>query len=383
MIQNAELCELVRLGRQRFGCDPRYCLRVVSEGFADRHGTDEDDRWLLERICNAYIKAIQDGRSASNIFAPTKWWKQIRAKQLGPVTQALRTRNVDSLRRMYSNLFRDPCSTGLVGLPVDMQRCYFNGEIDALHGSFFLSDALHRLDLWKAWTQGRFPVDVLSSPVIGNPYGVSVDGVFIRMAAEYQHFYAQEIAGLLGPQMGGTVLEIGGGFGGMAYYLLRDNPGLRYINFDVPETIALASYYLLKSFPALTATLYGEAEITTDLVNKSDIILMPSFQFGELRDDSADVSFSSHVLTDLCPESAYEYTDQLARTTRNHILLLDLAEPCPPVSVSLLQNSDKFNLARKRATFWDSARALRTNQVEWLYTARKILTEATTTDVGQ
>ncbi|MBV8895235.1 MAG: hypothetical protein JO051_01900, partial [Acidobacteriaceae bacterium] len=123
---------------------------------------------------------------------------------------------------MYRNFFRDPCSTGLVGLPVDMQRCYFSGEIDALHGHFFLSDALHRLDLWRAWTKGRFPVDVLASPAIGNPYGVWVDGVFIRIAADYQHFYAREIADLLGPPTGGTVLEIGGGFGGMAYYLLRD-----------------------------------------------------------------------------------------------------------------------------------------------------------------
>ena len=368
MIQRAELYELVRLNTLRFKDDPRYCLSTVSDGFACRRGR-EDDTALLNRICTAYIKAAARQRFAPRTFGPTKWWQQISGKKLRQVTHALATRDIDALQLMYRNFFRDPCSTGLVGLPVDMQQCYFSGEIPAFYKHFFLGDALHRIDLWKAWTGGEYPLHVLAAPDTGNPYGVLIDGVFIRIAAEYQHFYAQEIARLLDPKRSGVVLEIGGGFGGMAYYLIRDNPGVTYLNFDTPETTALASYYLLKSFPNLTAALYGEAELTPELLNNSDIILMPSFELPQLCDASVDVSFSSHVLADLSAQAVCEYIDQLARITRDHILLLDRSDTRPSVSRRLCRKSGRFNLVRKCATFWDSARALRTDQTECLYSA--------------
>lgn len=382
MISYADLCELVHLSGERFKYDQRYHLNSLSDGFACRIGSDDDDSALLDRICAAYIKAEEHQRSASTTFGATKWWQQISQRHLTPVVQALRTRNISRLRQMYRNFFRDRCSTGLVGLPVDMEQCYFRGEVKPLYGYYFLADALHRLDLWKARTHGKFPLRVLASPVIGNPYGVSIDGVFIRIGAESQHFYAQEIDRLVRSRKVGTVLEVGGGFGGMAYYLIRDNPRLTYVNFDVPETIALASYYLLRAFPTLTATLYGEAELTSDVLNNSRIILMPSWQLAALPDASGDVSFSSHVLADLSPESAYEYTDQLARTTRSHILLVDHAGTRAPLTVCLLEKSGRFRLVRKRATFWECAKALRTNEAEWLYTATKTLNRTTRSNSG-
>lgn len=362
MIQHGELRELVRLNHERFKYDARYSLSALSRGFTSRNQVDEDDSALLDRICTAYIKATERQGCASNTFGPTKWWQQISARHLTPVVQALRTRDLDVLGRMYGNFFRDACSTGLVGLPVDMQRCYFSTEIDPVFAHFFLGDALHRLDVWREATQGRLPLKALGCPSIGNPYGVVVDGVFIRIGAEYQHFYANEITQLLPPNTSGTVLEIGGGFGGMAYYLLRDNPGVRYVNLDVPETLALASYYLLKSFPVLNASLYGEAEE----LNNSQIILMPSCELTALPDLSADVSFSSYVLTDLAPESLSEYTHQLTRASRSHVMLVDRSDAVIPLS-------SRFTLVRERRIYWDAARALTTDQTEWLYS----LSEAT------
>ncbi|HZU24388.1 MAG TPA: putative sugar O-methyltransferase [Bryobacteraceae bacterium] len=366
MIQYGELSEVVRLGLDRFKYDERYSLSALADAFACRSGPEEDDTALLERICAAYIKAAEYERSAAGPFAATPWWQQTRRKHLTPVMEALRGRNIEALRHMYRNFFRNPCSTNLVGLPVDMQRCYFSGEIDPLYGRFFLGDALHRLDLWKAVTKGRFPIAALRSPAVGNPYGITVDGVFIRIAAESQHFYAQELARLLGDSNPGTVLEIGGGFGGMAGYLIRDTPRLTYLNFDVPETIALASYYLLRSFPSLTATLYGEADITPDVLHRSDIILMPTWQIAAVPDSSVNVSFSSHVLGDLSPEAAHEYTAHLARVTRDHVLIVDRDHTDSDVPRTPFP---AFNLARKRPAFWETAKSLRNNQAEWLYTA--------------
>jgi putative sugar O-methyltransferase len=91
------------------------------------------------------------------------------------------------------------------------------------------------------------------------------------------------------------VLEIGGGFGGTARYLLRDCPGLTYLNFDVPERIALTSYYLLKSFSELQAALYGETELLPPLLEKPGLVLMPTFELLQVPDHGVDVCFNSHL----------------------------------------------------------------------------------------
>ena len=194
---------------------------------------------------------------------------------------------------------------GLVGLPAIANRFSRYKEL-------FLIDALHRVDLWQRRTAARFPLADLATPDIGNPLGVVMDGVRIRTSSEDQHFYARKIIELTGSAETPVVAEVGGGFGGMAYFLLRDRPGLRYLDFDVPESIALASWYLLKAFPHLRATLYGEAALNAETMNRSDIILMPGFMAPQMPERSADVSFNSHVLSDMSDAAIHHYESQKA-----------------------------------------------------------------------
>lgn len=44
--------------------------------------------------------------------------------------------------------------------------------------------------------------------------------------------------------------------------LLRDDPDITYVDYDLPEATALASYYLMKSLPDRNFRLYGEGEIS-------------------------------------------------------------------------------------------------------------------------
>ena len=68
MIPYADLSEVVRRGRERFNYDDTYRFTVLSDAFARRSMTDDDDTALLERICTAYIKAAEHEGSASRIF---------------------------------------------------------------------------------------------------------------------------------------------------------------------------------------------------------------------------------------------------------------------------------------------------------------------------
>ena len=106
--RRAEISRIIRRGRRRFSADARFDLDFAEQGFAPRAADGADDTVLFRRICEAWSKAMERQPSAPEAFQPHPWWDAIRQKSLGPVTRALAAHDLDSLRRMYRNFFRDP-----------------------------------------------------------------------------------------------------------------------------------------------------------------------------------------------------------------------------------------------------------------------------------
>jgi putative sugar O-methyltransferase len=340
-------------GKRRFRNDPRYDLQNVTNGFVSCIDEASDDTELLERICTAYIRAMKQQEWAPETYKATDWWQQVRQRSLGPVTEALMTRDVDSLRKMYQNFFRDPCSSGLLGAPYGMSNAYFGGKIKDVYRSFYLSHVLYRLDYWMTQTNGRFALPDLASPRIGNPFGVSIEGTHIRVGSEYAHYCADRIDSLTDSDTA-VVAEIGGGFGGMAYYLLRDRARVKYLDFDIPESIALASYYLLKAFPRLKFLLYGESDLTKEAIARADVVLMPVFELAAMPTESVDVSFSSHAMSDISSEALVDYLNNIDRMTRGCFLYIGNSRASESISGLMSQRHDSFELTETRSSGWHS-----------------------------
>jgi putative sugar O-methyltransferase len=340
-------------GERRFRGDARYDLQNVTKGFISRIDETGDDTGLLERICTAYIKAVEQQQLAPDAYKATDWWQQVRQRSLGPVTRALLTRDIAALRKMYRNFFREPCSSGLLGAPYGMSKAYFGGEIKDVYRRFYLSHVLYRFDYWKAQTDGRFELRDLAGPGIGNPFGVLIDGTHISVGSEYAHYCAHRVDSLLDSDTT-AVAEVGGGFGGMAYYLLRDRPGVTYLDFDIPESIALASYYLLKAFPRLTFLLYGEEDLTSESIARADVVLMPVFELATMPAESVDVTFSSHAMSDISSEALVEYLNNIDRMTRGCILYIGNSRASESMLDLVRQRHDSFELAETRSSGWHS-----------------------------
>src|SRR5581483_8134118 len=290
-----ELRGVAERGERRYGGDPRYDLENVTNGFADHSADLTDDGDQIWRICQAYRKAITQQEAEPPEYRASRWWEEVRERGLRPVMQALRRCDIDGLRAMYRTFFRDTCSTGLIGVPYGMSDVYFAETIPDVHRRYYMADVLHRVDYWRSVTNGRFETSALAAPKIGNPFGAIVEGTLVDAGAPARHYHAHRITELL-DQSTGTVVEIGGGFGGTAYYLLRGRPRVRYIGFDIPESIALTSYYLMTAFPQLTFSLYEESETIEHAIADCDIVLMPSFELSRMPARSVDVVFSSHAM---------------------------------------------------------------------------------------
>jgi hypothetical protein len=320
IVQRKAMAEALKRGRQRFRHDPNFRPDLVPSFLAPRPGNSEDDSAILNRIATAYKKAKAAQKSAGEAFNVSNEWLSIYELQLGPVMRALSSENITELRRMYQNFFRDPCSTGLVGLPIGMPNLLSGGSIKHRFREYVLYDVLHRYDLWKRRTGNKYSAAVLAAPLVGNPYGYIMDGVFIRGGADYQHYYAHAIASLMGSAQGQVVAELGGGFGGVAYYLVRDNPKVTYLNFDLPEAIALASYYLNRSLPDVPLRFYGEAELSSQALATPGVLMMPSFEILKMPSKSAAVSFNSYSLAEMSPTAIRTYLDEIARITSGYFL---------------------------------------------------------------
>jgi len=361
-VAHFEMRAFANRGDRQFAHDPRYNLQNVTAGFACRPDIDTDDTALLNRICAAHKAAVEHPECARPAYRATGWWQQIRHHNLAPVRQALLKNDIAALSSMYRNFFRDPCSTGLTNVPYGMTGAYFGGKMTDLHRRIYLADTLYSLDYWKRETGGRFHLRDLAVPPIGNPFGVCLEGTLVSARSEFQHRCAHRVVSLL-PSKRSTVVEIGGGFGGMAYYLLRDQPKTKYCDFDLPESIAIATYYLAKAFPQKKFLLFGETPLNGEAMANADVVLMPLFCLERLQTASVDVTFSSHAMTDIEPGELALYLETIHRVTRNRFLFVGAAS-LPNLPGLLGNDAGLIHLEERRQLRWNSHRRPQGGEIE-------------------
>lgn len=336
-------------GRRHFRGDARYNLRYVSAGFASQSDDSRQDRQLLERISRAYKAALQQSEdSGEDLFAARP--------QLKPYLRALQEDDYAALGKMFRNFYRDPCSSGLMAAPGGRAKAYFGGRIKNVYRHFYLSHVLYRLDYWKTLTNNAYPLKVLAGPGIGNPFGVVLDGTHIAIGSEYAHYCALRIGNLIGDSTHGRTVvgELGGGYGAIAYYLLRDHQPVTYINFDSPERVALSSYYLMKAFPDLKFLLYGEEDLSYKSISQSDVVLLPIAALPEMPPASIDLAFSSHARSTLSPERMNQCLVKLASLAKQASLYFGNQDSSERITESLAMGDGAFSVTDKRTSGWHS-----------------------------
>ena len=353
-------------GRKHFIGDNRYDLNAVSEGFADRLDSQIDDHAILQRICSAYQRALTDEVQALDTYRPTQWWEMQRHGSLLMVMNALANGNIEVLQKMYRNFYRDPCSAGLI-IVQSLAKQYFGGGMRDQDRRYVLADTLYRLDQWKRMLPRTCSIQKLAGPTIGNPFGVMVEGTLVRVGAEYQHYCAGEVLELL-ENRAATVAEIGGGYGGMAYYLLRDCQNVKYLDFDVAESIALTSYFLMRSFPSRKFLLYGEGDLNEETFEKSDVVLLPAFALQRIP-CRVDITFCSHAMSDLRKPAQTEYAAQIAAMKSEWLLCVGDSTGMATLDATL-EESGNWSVRRGRDLRWHVHRNARAQEIERLYRRR-------------
>ena len=269
---------------------------------------------VLERVIAAFKKGKEDQTAAGAEYAVGPMWKQIVSRNFGELLSAVeRQRDTDAIGILES-FHRSQVSLGAGGSYDDYLA--------------FRQNPLYRYQFINTWVdyvrvfQGIGGKETeLSFSQVGRPAGMSTGPEVIPLEAVRYHYWARRFHALLEDAQRPTICEIGGGLGGQAYKALERTPNdLCYMIFDIPETLLVASYFLLRSRPAARVLLYGEGDLDRNTAEEFDLVLMPNFELPKVPDSSVNLWFNSCSFTEMLRETAQEYLHQIERTCRRFFL---------------------------------------------------------------
>ena len=105
------------------------------------------------------------------------------------------------------------------------------------------------------------------------------------------------------------IIEIGGGFGGLAYYLINIfNEKVNYSIIDIPESLAFSSIYLSILFPRLFNKIMTHYDNSL-LKNNSQLNFVPNFMSSEieLNDKPVDLVINTLSLSEMSDDQINNY----------------------------------------------------------------------------
>jgi len=180
------------------------------------------------------------------------------------------------------------------------------------------------LDFYRPWlaTDGLPAEHILSEPDDGIGFRLE-DGRFVSAdIARFQRSVSTlSRRGVLGEltrsKSPARVIEIGGGYGGLALHLSRILEGCRYILVDLPETLIFSASYLVLQAPAKRLYLYDPADrFDAETFAGFDFVLLPDYRLDALTGFEFDLAINVASMQEMRVDQIERYLDFIRMTCR-------------------------------------------------------------------
>jgi putative sugar O-methyltransferase len=294
---------------------PSLCPELV-EGLKDRPDSidSQTHQQIVERVMDCYRACKSDQPLAKDPYQPGGEWANYLAERR-TTYEAMMAGDSSTAGRQLRNFWRNELS------PIVKEYAKYEqilaGEEEYIER--FLLNVSRNYETWNEIF--RVDKDQLEVPVVGNPWGLMIDDQLVIPKATRFHALASQIGELLRDVHSPKVVEIGAGYGGQAYYLLRDYSDITYVDLDLPETLVIAAYYLLATHPELNITLYGESSAPIgQQIEDHDVVMLPNYALPQLSDQSVDLCVNSFSFSEMPVETLREYFEQITRCVKSYLL---------------------------------------------------------------
>lgn len=161
--------------------------------------------------------------------------------------------------------------------------------------------------------------DVLSTiaePSVGDPVVIRFGD--LRLTEDLCHSVEERgsiLEGLAGRPLR-SVLELGAGYGRLAYVFLRTQPGTRYTIVDIPPALYVSQRYLTDVLPdrrVFKFRPFADHAAVADEMAASDLVFLEPQQLELLPDRSFDLGATISTLHEMRPDQISHYIKQFNR----------------------------------------------------------------------
>jgi len=308
-------CRLyLRYVRFIFPVFPRSANQVIKIHCPNYINPDQSEIELVKRIFNAYKKMKKDEENVPGFYLPSPMWKKQFDKSYSYFIKARNKNNIEDFHFFLSNFGTWKEYTG-----VESSTIIRNHMKSFIKRRYLKNDLFYNnLKVWKWFTNESRQIRQLSYPTYGNQAGAYIDGEFVGLGSYFNEIYGTHLAELISDIERPTIADLGAGYGKLAYFILRNIKEFTFIDFDLPETLCLAAYYLMKVFPHKKVLLYGEEEYSSNLHQKYDLIFMPAYEINKIGELSVDLFLNKNSLGEMTKEAVHNFTKYISLATKKY-----------------------------------------------------------------
>ena len=271
-----------------------------------------EDEFILKKITNSYLHTKKENINNIN-YIPTGAWKNHVKKFKSEYTNALKNKEIKELDALFKNFFRN---NGIRGI-------WMYNSFNQIKNATRKEKVEFMINIYRDFKQLKKLIKIkninnLNFPTIGNPWGLKINNTTLLPTSSSHYYYSEQIKEIIKDIERPIVCEIGGGFGGTAYYMLKEKKEIRYLNFDIPEVLIFCKYFLMKNFPNKKILTYSQSlpYINKQTLKDYEIILMPNFMLPKIEQNLFDLTFNTRSLSEMSSETVKEYLKQIQRITK-------------------------------------------------------------------
>ena len=262
----------------------------------------KDELPIVQRIFESYLKMKAAQRAASSIYLPSSLWQGQFDNAYASLIQSANSKDIDGFHHFLANFGVWEKYTGIE------EGLFVRESNKSPYKRAYLRKLIANLaTLWRYYYAGKKSINSLKRPTHGNLSGAYIENTLVTIDSFFSEIYGGLIRSIVSDDPHPVVVELGGGSGRLAYYSLRDLGASTYIDFDLPETLCVAAYYLMIAFPEKKTLLYGESQYESGAHREYDLIFMPSFEMVKLGLDNVDIFVNETSLGEMTPEAASHF----------------------------------------------------------------------------
>jgi hypothetical protein len=255
-----------------------------------------------------------DELKAPKIYLPSSMWQEHVDNAYSYLKSGLKENDIDKFHFFLANFGTWKTYHGIEATTLIRDNMGFFLKRRYLQDNFFYK----QLKMWKWFYNGLKPISALTYPTYGNQSGAFIDGVFVGVGSFFNEIYGTMLSELIRDIDHPLVAELGAGYGKLAYFTLRERNSFTFIDFDLPEVLCVAAYYLMNGYPQKRVLLYGEKDLVTVPLQDYDLIFMPAYEISKLGSSTIDLFMNKNSLGEMSMAATEDFITHISRATKRY-----------------------------------------------------------------